>query len=142
MDQLIGEWVQEAVVDGRVVNTSFLSVERSDDGFIVIRAWTEGPPPPDTPREWIENSPFPTAMVIGSDDDRDEQIALYSDGRGVHRVYTSTFDGRAWRWWRDAPGFNQRFEAVVDGDTITGTIEMSEDGETWRKDFDVVYRRR
>jgi hypothetical protein len=62
--------------------------------------------------------------------------------RGVHRVYTSTFDGRTWRWWRDAPGFNQRFEGVIDGATITGAFEMSEDGETWRKDFDVVYRKR
>lgn len=142
MDQLIGDWTHEAVVDGRVVNTSLMSVERSEDGFVVIRAWLEGPPPPDTPREWIEHSPFPTVMVIGSDDQHDEQAVLYTDGRGVHRIYTSTFDGRTWRWWRNAPGFNQRFEAIVEGDTITGTIEMSEDGETWHKDFDVVYRKR
>jgi hypothetical protein len=142
MDQLIGDWVQEAIVDGRVVNTSMTRIERSDDGFLVIRGWLEGPPPPDLPREWVENSPFPTTMVIGSDDDRHEQTALYADGRGVRRIYTMTFAGRTGRWWRDAPGFNQRFEGVLDGDTITGTIEMSEDGTTWRKDFDVRYRKR
>ena len=50
----------------------------------------------------------------------------------------------SWRIWRDAPGFNQRFTGTFDdaGTTITGAWEMSEDGTTWSKDFDLVYRKR
>jgi hypothetical protein len=68
---------------------------------------------------------------------------LYADSRRVSRVYEMTLEDGVWRTWRAAPGFHQRFEGTFspDGATITAAWEMSEDGTTGTKDFDITYRR-
>jgi hypothetical protein len=67
----------------------------------------------------------------------------YFDRRGVHRVYSVSLDEGQWRFWRDDPGFRQRFTGVfsADGDTITGQGEMCRDGATWEPDLALNYRR-
>jgi len=54
-------------------------------------------------------------------------------------VYEMSFNDGVWKVWREAPGFSQRFTGVLSGDVITGPWEFSEDGSTWRHDFDLTY---
>jgi hypothetical protein len=68
---------------------------------------------------------------------------LYFDERGVSRKFEVTLRDNVWKWWRDAPGFSQRYQgAIVEGgDTIIGKGELSKDGSTWEKDLDLTYKR-
>src|SRR5207237_571132 len=90
---------------------------------------------------WRDLNPVPTATwLIGSDQSTEVCTALYHDERGVSRVLQMTFDDGTWRFWRNAPGFNQRFTGTLDeaATTLRGAIEMSEDGVTWTHDFDLI----
>jgi hypothetical protein len=63
---------------------------------------------------------------------------LYTDDRGVSRVYRMSFSDRTWRMWRDTPEFAQRFDAEVSPGQaeITGSWQKSADGgKTWEHDF-------
>ena len=98
------------------------------DAFIGMRSQLGGAPSYD--------------LMIGYSDARQSYIALYHDERGVSRVFNMTFDGATWNLWRDDPDFYQRFIADVGGDEIAGRWEASEDqGKTWRKDYDLTFRR-
>jgi hypothetical protein len=81
--------------------------------------------------------------MIGRDDASDLYTVLYSDGRGVSRVYAMTLEGEIWKIWRDDQEFSQRFEAVVSAerDRITGRWEKRASPGSWEHDFDVAYRR-
>ena len=88
----------------------------------------------------IEDERFPVStQIVGGDDASDECIALYYDSRGVHRVYRMTVDIRTWKVWREAPGFNQRFTGHITDGLIEGQWEFSEDGKSWKVDFDLTY---
>jgi hypothetical protein len=59
-----------------------------------------------------------------------------------------SFDAGIWKMERTKPDFSpfefsQRFTGTVsdDGSTIAGTWEIAEDHKTWKKDFDLIYRR-
>ena len=47
----------------------------------------------------------------------------------------------AWKMWREAPGFSQRFMGTFsdDGNTITTRWEKSSDGVNWEHDLDLTY---
>jgi hypothetical protein len=82
--------------------------------------------------------------IIGRDEAEPEYHVLYSDDRGVSRVYRMTFSDRSWQLWRDAPGFAQRFQAQLSSDppVIDGRWEKSLDGgASWEHDFNVRYTR-
>ncbi len=81
--------------------------------------------------------------IIGRDESNPHYRALYSDDRGVSRIYAMSFIDNTWRLWRDHAGFSQRFEATVSDDrnSITGRWEKSSDGQEWEHDFDLSYRR-
>jgi hypothetical protein len=106
--------------------------------------------------EWLEGGAFvimrseidepgvPTGVAIfGSDDAAEAYFMLYFDERGVSRRYSATLDNNLFTWWRDAPGFSQRFTGtIVDGgNTIIGKGEFSKDGSTWEKDLELTYTR-
>ncbi len=65
----------------------------------------------------------------------------YYDSRGVARVYQMTLDGQAWKLWRQAPGFWQRYNGVIteDDSTIIGAWAASADGQEWKHDFGLTY---
>jgi len=88
------------------------------------------------------NSPS-ARWVIGRDESGPDYKVLYSDNRGVSRVYGMSFSEGHWQLWRNTPGFSQRFEGRVspDGMTITSQWEKSFDGATWEHDFDITYSR-
>jgi hypothetical protein len=105
--------------------------------------------------KWIENGAFlamyqgrkgtPQATwLIGRDESIDLFKVLYSDDRGVSRVYEMSFESGRWRMRRDASGFSQRFHGVLNEsrDTITAEWEKSNDGKKWEHDFYVKYTRR
>jgi hypothetical protein len=81
--------------------------------------------------------------IIGRDDSSALYTALYSDGRGVSRVYTMALEGGSWKIWREDPDFAQRFEAAVsaDDDLISGRWEKRPGAGDWEHDFAVTYRR-
>ena len=95
--------------------------------------------------DWEPGGGIPTALsVIGHDAEVETCSMLYSDERGVCRIYQMRFSGSVWKMWRDAPGFLQRMTATIssDGNTITWHGEVSHDGSTWEQDLDVTYTRK
>jgi len=139
LDRLVGEWDVVVTVDGQTMGTSRSTFEWLDGGRLLVQRSVllkAGSP------EWEEHAPRSAVMVIGWDDERgDELYQLYSDARGVSRIYRTSIDAVEWRIWRDAPGFNQRFIGEFNADTIDGRWEMSEDGHDWRVDFPLTYTR-
>lgn len=142
LDLLLGRWTIQPKVEG--VGTAWTEFSWQDGGQFLRQVADADPLPETTPNPWRENAPFPTTSVIGLDDATGDFTALYADARGVHRVYRMTFADGVWAMQRDAPGFNQRFTAMLspDGDTIDGRWEMSQDGATWNLDFELTYTRR
>lgn len=92
----------------------------------------------------IDEPGIPSAIaVFGSDDESDTLFMLYFDERGVSRKYEVTLRDATWQWWRNAPGFSQRFTGrIVDGGrTIIGQGELCRDGHTWEGDLQLTYTR-
>ncbi|HET6917994.1 MAG TPA: hypothetical protein VFI46_00865, partial [Jiangellaceae bacterium] len=67
----------------------------------------------------------------------------YFDSRGISRLCVLGAEAGVWRFWRDWPGFSQRFTGTfsADGNTITGVAELSQDGATWEEDLRITYKR-
>jgi hypothetical protein len=141
LNALVGEWETEAthpalpntVVRGRA------TFEWLDGGYFLI--WRAAYDHPDIPNG---------IAIMGCDasGDADPSSAgctlRYFDSRGVSRVYQLSADKSVWRFWRDAPwGFAQRFTGTfsADGNTITGSSDISEDGSTWALDLQITYKR-
>src|SRR5919201_3856933 len=82
----------------------------------------------------IDEPEIPSAIaVFGSDDATGECSMLYFDERGVSRRYQVSIADNVWKWYRNAPGFSQRFIGKIspDGRTIDGHGELSRDGTNW-----------
>jgi hypothetical protein len=81
--------------------------------------------------------------IIGCDGAKGTYFQLYSDERGVCRIYEMSIDDREWKLWREGAPFSQRFSARISDDrnTITGRWEIAEDLTNYATDFDLVYRR-
>lgn len=135
LDAFVGKWDVELVFPGDpplTVHTP-ASFEWLDDRrfFLVYRAGTEG-------------SGYPVGhCIIGADGTMDSYTMLYSDSRGVARLYQMSVRDGVWRQWRDDPTFYQRFSATFSDDRriIKGAWENSEDGKNWKHDFDLTYTR-
>ena len=106
--------------------------------------------------EWIEDGalfvmrqaqssegPSLARWIVGRDESGADYAVLYSDNRGVSRVYEMSLTEGLWQLWRTAPGFSQRFEGRISPDrkTILARWEKSFDGATWEHDFDIAYLR-
>ena len=92
----------------------------------------------------INKEGFPTGIAIfGSDDATGEYFMMYFDERKVSRKYEVSFQDGVLKWWRNAPGFFQRYEGRIadGGNTIVGKGELSKDGVAWEKDLDLTYTR-
>ena len=128
---LVGEWVTEAahpMLPGTVVRGRATFEWLEGEQFLVVRTRNEHELFPDA------------ASIIGNT----EGLHMhYFDSRGVHRIYTVGFEKNAWKWWRDQPGFSQRFTGTFEdgGRTIEGLSQLCEDGSTWKDDLAITYRR-
>ena len=139
LDRFVGEWTMTAGPPG-------------------------GPPWPGAARvrfEWIEGGAFlaerwsldaaglpagtPTSgtSIIGCDAAHGTYVQVYTDNRGVCRVYLMGLRDGEWTLHRAAPPFAQRFTGTfsADGRTIAGRWELTEHGDDWQTDFDATYTR-
>jgi hypothetical protein len=95
--------------------------------------------------DWEQGQGIPSAFsVIGQDDEVEPCSMLYTDERGVARIYQMSLAGGIWKMWRAAPGFSQRMTGTFsdDGKTITWQGELSHDGSTWQPDLSVTFTRK
>jgi hypothetical protein len=134
LDGLIGEW-KLTMTDAWFLESRELKVNGQasigwlGDAFLEVRAT-------------LGTDEGTWHWVIGRSDARDEDVLLYHDERGVLRVFSMTFGDGQWTLTREDPDFHQRFIATVGRDRIDARWEASEDmGETWRKDFDLIFER-
>ncbi|MDQ4035841.1 MAG: hypothetical protein M3153_07915 [Chloroflexota bacterium] len=137
--RLIGSWEFEPLVDGRPAGRGRATFEWIEGGAFVLErsdaAWNDP--------GWVEHAPKRSQSVIGWDDSTDEIVQLYSDSRGVFRIYRGSVTDDAWTLERAAPEFHQRFvgEFRDGGRTIDGRWESSADGMAWELDFPIAYHR-
>jgi hypothetical protein len=137
LDGLVGEWTTTisdawfleppgAQVPGSTI------VEWIGESFLVVRAEFAGG----------QHAHSEMSLVLGRSDPNNAYVALYHDDRGVCREFAMTFDGGHWTMTREDPDMHQRFIADVETERILGRWEASEDqGQTWRKDFDLTFER-
>jgi hypothetical protein len=131
---LIGEWTVEVVfplAPGETVRGQATFEWLEGGCFLAQRSSADHPDAPSG------------LLVTGCDDTTGRCTTLYYDSRGVSRIYETSLRDGVWKQWRDAPGFAQRFTGTLadDGNTIDGTWELSQDGQTWEPDFTGTYRR-
>jgi hypothetical protein len=95
-------------------------------------------------RSEIDEPGVPSGIsYIGSDDQEGTYMMLYFDERGVSRHYEVSMDAGIMHWWRDAPGFRQRYSVTMsaDGDTMHGRGELARDEDAWGPDLELTYTR-
>ena len=139
LNPFVGEWELDVSLPSPADVRARAVFEWALDGHFLVQRTeiTEVPEAPDS------------ISLIGVDPRTDGLSQHYFDSRGVIRVYAMTFDDGVWTLLRDSPDFSdlsfwQRYSGTFseDGATIAGSWEMSQDeGATWEKDFDLVYRR-
>ena len=136
LDPFVGEWSIEASLGPGVMGRSVFEWVLGGR-FLMERS--EVPDVPEAPDG---------LSIVGVAGDGDAYTQHYFDSRGVVRVYAMTFHDGVWTLLRDAPDFTpldfwQRFtgEFSPDGGTIRGRWEISHDGSTWERDFDLTYRK-
>ena len=133
LEPLIGEWTQEATPPGGEPWPGEARVTfewHESRAFVVERSWAEMPEAPNG------------VSIIGCDAANGTYYQLYSDDRGVCRVYEMSIGNGDWKLWREGPPFAQRFTArFEDEDTIVGRWEYAEDGVSFQTDFDLVFKR-
>ena len=80
------------------------------------------------PRSTCPNAPD-TVSIIGCDAANGTYFQLYSDDRGVCRVYQISIGHREWKLWREGEPFPQRFAATItkDGDKVSGRWEKADE---------------
>jgi hypothetical protein len=127
----VGDWTMRA--QGETwEGTGTATFEWHPDGaHLLQRGTVDHPDAPDT------------FAVIGCDGAKGTYTQLYSDERGVSRVYDMTFDGTTWTLERHGEPFAQRYVGRLadDGGSITGEWMLDDDGSGFRHDFDIVLKR-
>lgn len=134
LEPLIGEWALEATSeDGEPwPGEARARFEWHDSGaHLISRSMIEVPSAPNT------------ISIIGCDGASGTYFQLYSDDRGVCRVYEMSIGDGEWKLWREGDPFPQRFTATIseNGDTIAGRWEKAEDGTNYTTDFFLTYKR-
>jgi hypothetical protein len=134
LERLVGEWSVEATWPGGELPPA---AGRATFEWHESRAHLVGRTTSD-----LAEAPD-TIAIIGCDAANGTYFQLYSDDRGVCRVYEMSIGGGEWMLWREGEPFSQRFTAEIsdDGTTITGRWELAEDFTTYTTDFELVYRR-
>jgi hypothetical protein len=138
LSPFVGEWDLEVSLPSPDGVTARATFEWALDGrFLLQRTEVSLPEAPNT------------LSIIGPDPRGGAYAQHYFDTRGVVRVYAMTLEDGVWTLVRESPDFSeltfwQRYEGSfsADGDIIDGAWHASHDeGATWEKDFDIVYRR-
>jgi hypothetical protein len=132
LEPLVGEWMVAASgPDGQAWpgqgRASFQW--HSSGAHLIQRTVTDMPGAPDS------------TCIIGCDGADGRFVQLYSDERGVCRIYAMRIDGRQWTLERDGEPFPQRFVGEISDDaaTIAGRWEKAVDGAEFAVDFYLTY---
>jgi hypothetical protein len=137
LDRFVGEWTMAATPPGGPPwpGEARVRLEWVDGGAFLVERWSLDAP--DLP----ESTPASGTLIYGCDAANGIYLQLYSDDRGVCRVYEMDLRDNTWTLRRAGEPFAQRFTGIfsADGQTITGRWELAEDGEHWETDFDVTY---
>jgi hypothetical protein len=150
LDRLVGAWTTEAThpkMPGLVVHGTVEVTWLEGKRFLIHRARTDHPDFPDSISivGYVDRDRMDAPPGGASPEPDDSDLTMhYYDSRGVARVYEVSIDDDAWRIWRTAPGFSQRFTGTfaAGGDIIAGTWELCEDDVRWEADLGITYRRR
>jgi hypothetical protein len=134
LEPLVGEWTLEAAwPDGEPWPGGGRSIfEWHESGaHLIERSMVDLPEAPDG------------ISIMGCDAANGTCFQLYSDERGVSRVYEMSIGDGEWKLWRTGEPFPQRFFGTFsdDGNTIEGRWEKAEDGTNFTTDFFLTYRR-
>jgi hypothetical protein len=134
LEPLVGEWTVEAKgPDGQAwPGQGRASFQWHPSGaHLVQRTIIDVPDAPDS------------TSIIGCDAASGSFVQLYSDERGVCRIYSMSIDGSEWILQRDGDPFPQRFVGKFgdDAGTISGRWEKAEDGSSFAIDFYLTYRK-
>jgi hypothetical protein len=134
MESLVGEWTLTAIGPGGEPwpGEARATIEWHDsEAHLVKRAAIDMP---EAPSE---------VSIMGCDAASGTYYQLYSDDRGVCRVYEMSIGDGEWKLWRTGEPFPQRFTGTFedDGNTIVGRWEKAEDGENYETDFELIYRK-
>jgi len=134
LEPLVGRWTLVAVgADGeRWPGEAWATFEWHPSGaHLVQRSGADLPEAPGT------------VSIIGCDAANETYYQLYSDDRGVCRVYEMSIGETEWRLWREGEPFGQRFTGRFEdrGRTIAGRWEKDLDGTGYETDFDLTYQR-
>ncbi|MEO8333415.1 MAG: hypothetical protein ABI664_00485 [bacterium] len=148
MSSLVGAWTTEAthpMVPGVIVHGSATIEWLEGKRFLIIRARTDHPDFPDSISilGFMEADRVDEDGGLASDAGGTPGLRMhYFDSRGVFRVCEASVDATSWRWWRDAPGFSQRFTGTFadDGRTIVGRSQLRREDD-WADDLAITYRR-
>jgi hypothetical protein len=104
-------------------------------------------------RSSYEDPDIPDSMSIltcgdadGATDSADPDASCnmhYVDQRSVTREFQFSAEPGVYRFWRDWPGFSQRFTYTLspDGTTLSVVVELNQDDATWVEDLLATYRR-
>lgn len=149
LNRLVGTWTTAAThpsLPGVVVHGTSIIEWLEGERFLIQRARSDHPDFPDaisiigaTDTDRVDG-PAPADPTAAEE----PQLSMhYFDSRGVFRVYLAAVDDRAWRLWRNAPGFSQRFTGTLSsrGDTVEGLWQLSEDDMSWNDDLQITFRR-
>jgi len=149
LNRLVGTWTTDAThpaLPGVIVHGTADIAWLEGERFLIHRARTD-------------HADFPDSISIIGIMDRDRAdnpqntgsklapptlCMHHFDSRGVFRVYDVSVDDRVWLFWRNAPGFSQKFTGTFadHSDTIEGRSELSQDDVNWKDDLAITYRRR
>jgi hypothetical protein len=130
LEPLVGRWRLEAIPPGDEpwAGEARSTIEWHDSGAHLVQ------------RSIVEMPEAPNGVsIMGCDAANGTYYQLYSDDRGVCRVYQMSVGDGEWRLWREGERFTARFED--DGNTIVGRWEKAEDGRNYEVDFDLIYRK-
>ena len=133
LDPLVGAWTLEATPPGGPpwaggARITFAWME--GEQLLIGRSTSEAPEAPDS------------ICAIGCDAANGRYVQLYTDDRGVCRVYEMQIGDGEWRLFREGEPFDQRFTGRFheDGNRVDGRWE-TRTGDRWEVDFDLVYTR-
>jgi hypothetical protein len=150
LNRLVGTWTTEAThpaLPGVVVHGTATTEWLEGERFLIHRARSDHPDFPVLISiiGYTEQDRVGAGESTGSQKPVDAPLTMhYFDSRGVSRVYEVSIDDDAWRIWRNASGFSQRFTGTFadGGDTIDGRWQLREDDVNWNDDVEITYRRK
>src|SRR3954451_12948368 len=131
-EALIGTWSIEAqhrLLEGSV--TGHVTSEWLEGGRFLIQ------------HTHYDHEQMPDAIsIIGAPETGDGLVSEYFDSRGVRRTYVISLEDQVLRYWRDHPGFDQRFVGTLGPDVLEGVVELAQTPGEWQDDLKITSRRR